>query len=168
MDNAEMKRLWVVIDEDGEPCHSASWPQACHEHINDAINDHGLMEAAQWKVREYVPAPALEASAKRIAELVEQFNDACLMRDHYQTLWLDAGKRIAELVATVEKLAEAGKRLEERNERHIAEKHDLLAEIHASKTNAEYSPVPSSQEAQHSRRRNLPAPISAMRSGWTF
>lgn len=46
------KRFWVVIDEDGEPCYCASWPEACHEHINDAINEHDLKEAAKWLVRE--------------------------------------------------------------------------------------------------------------------
>lgn len=46
------KRLYLALDETGEPQHCASWPEACHEHINDAINEHKLDEAARWVVRE--------------------------------------------------------------------------------------------------------------------
>lgn len=51
------KEIWLVLDEEGEPIHCASWSSACHEHINDAINDHDIEGAAKWKVRraELVP-----------------------------------------------------------------------------------------------------------------
>ena len=43
--------VWLVIDENGQPIFCAGWPQACHEHINDAINEHNIYEAAKWTVR---------------------------------------------------------------------------------------------------------------------
>lgn len=47
----ENKGLWIVLDEDGWPIFCAGWPEACHEHINDAINEHDIDGAAKWKVR---------------------------------------------------------------------------------------------------------------------
>lgn len=49
--------LWVVLDEDGYPIFCAGWPESCHEHINEAINDFDIDGAAKWKVRraELVP-----------------------------------------------------------------------------------------------------------------
>jgi len=55
---------WVVINENGQPCHVAGWPEACHEHINDAINEHGLAEAKNWRVRPYILADRAAASAE--------------------------------------------------------------------------------------------------------
>lgn len=49
----ELSEVWVVQDETGQPVHCASWPEACHEHINDAINEHGIEEAKAWKVLHY-------------------------------------------------------------------------------------------------------------------
>lgn len=46
--------VYVVIDEKGHPCYVAGYPDACHEHINEAL-DMGLTEAAQWKVRKFSP-----------------------------------------------------------------------------------------------------------------
>ena len=45
------KGLWVVLDEEGWPIWCAGWPEACHEHINDAL-DRGFDDAAKWKVRQ--------------------------------------------------------------------------------------------------------------------
>lgn len=42
--------IWVVLDEGNQPIYSASYPEACHEHINDAINEFAIDEAARWKV----------------------------------------------------------------------------------------------------------------------
>lgn len=58
----ENKGLWVVLDEDGWPIYCAGWPEACHEHINEAINDYDIDGAAKWKVRraELVPNVQLE------------------------------------------------------------------------------------------------------------
>lgn len=58
----ENNGLWVVLDEDGWPIYCAGWPEACHEHINEAINEFDIDGAAKWKVRraELVPnAPEL-------------------------------------------------------------------------------------------------------------
>jgi hypothetical protein len=49
----ERSDVWVVQDETGRPVHCAAWPEACHEHINDAINEHGIEEAKAWKVLHY-------------------------------------------------------------------------------------------------------------------
>ena len=46
--------IWVVIGEYDQPVFSATWPDACHEHINDAIMN-GDLDAAKWVVRRYVP-----------------------------------------------------------------------------------------------------------------
>lgn len=43
--------VWLVIDEAGHPIHCASYAEACHEHINDAINDFHVEGAEKWKVR---------------------------------------------------------------------------------------------------------------------
>lgn len=48
----ENKGLWVVIDEDGYPIFCAGWPEACHEHINDAVNYYQIEGAEKWVVRE--------------------------------------------------------------------------------------------------------------------
>lgn len=50
------KEVWVVLDEKSQPHHVAGWPEACQEHINDAISEHDIAEAAQWVVRRYVLA----------------------------------------------------------------------------------------------------------------
>ena len=47
--------VYVVIDEKGHSCYVADYPEACHEHINDAL-DMDLTEAAQWKVRKFIAA----------------------------------------------------------------------------------------------------------------
>lgn len=53
------KRLYLVIDENGEPCHGASWPESCHEHINDALYGGDIAEAARWRVAHYMPVSQL-------------------------------------------------------------------------------------------------------------
>ena len=44
-----------VINEDGEVEYSASWPEACHDHIKDMQIEHGI--GSKWKVRalKYLP-----------------------------------------------------------------------------------------------------------------
>ena len=44
-----------VINEDGEVEYSASWPEACHDHIKDMQIEHGI--GGKWKVRalKYLP-----------------------------------------------------------------------------------------------------------------
>lgn len=44
--------IWIVLDEDGAPEFSALWPEACHEHINEAIGE-DVDGAEKWIVREY-------------------------------------------------------------------------------------------------------------------
>lgn len=59
---ADQKEIWLVLDADGWPIYCAGWPNACHEHINDAINEHELDEAAQWKVRRAELVPNVEVT----------------------------------------------------------------------------------------------------------
>ena len=47
----ESKEIWVVFDEEGWPMYCAGWPEACHEHINDALNDK-YIDAGKWVVRQ--------------------------------------------------------------------------------------------------------------------
>jgi len=49
--------IYAVIDTTGEPIFAATWPEACHEHINDAITEFEIEGAATWIVRRYVLAP---------------------------------------------------------------------------------------------------------------
>lgn len=41
---------WHVVDADGQLMHAAGWKEAAHEHINDALNEYGIAEAAKWRV----------------------------------------------------------------------------------------------------------------------
>lgn len=50
---------WLVLDRNGYVMHAASWEQAAHDHINDAINEHDLKEAADWIVRPCYTTPPL-------------------------------------------------------------------------------------------------------------
>jgi len=50
----ELSDVYVVLDESGTPMYVAAWPEACHEHINEAL-DMGLEFAAKWVVRRFVP-----------------------------------------------------------------------------------------------------------------
>lgn len=54
MSNATPKRVWVVIDENGDPCYCHIERYGCEEHINDAISDHDIEEAAEWTIVEYI------------------------------------------------------------------------------------------------------------------
>lgn len=49
--------VWLVLDQGGNPIFCAGWPQACHEHINDAINEHDIDEAGKWQVVRAVVTP---------------------------------------------------------------------------------------------------------------
>jgi hypothetical protein len=48
--------VWIVLDEDGMPDYCASYAQACHDHINDAIAD-GIEGSDKWVVREATIKP---------------------------------------------------------------------------------------------------------------
>ena len=48
---ALIQAIWVVMDGD-IPIYCAGWPGACHEHINDAINEFYVEGAEKWKVVE--------------------------------------------------------------------------------------------------------------------
>lgn len=56
---------WLVcsVNSDGSLSleHATAWEEAAHEHINDAITEHGIEEAASWVVRPaYVAAPVAQ------------------------------------------------------------------------------------------------------------
>ena len=46
-------KIYVVIDEHGEPGFASRYSAACHEHINSAIAEHDIVEAAKWSVIEF-------------------------------------------------------------------------------------------------------------------
>lgn len=53
---ARVPDFWAVVEPSGFVNYTAQYPEACHEHINDAINDaeasdFEINEAVQWKVR---------------------------------------------------------------------------------------------------------------------
>ena len=41
---------WLVMDGNGKPVHATAWREDAHEHINDALQEHDLQEAAKWRV----------------------------------------------------------------------------------------------------------------------
>lgn len=57
---SDPKEIWLVLDEKGWPIFCAGWQRACHEHINDAINEHDIDDAAKWKVRQAALVPNAE------------------------------------------------------------------------------------------------------------
>lgn len=57
LDAIDKKEIWLVLDEDEQPVFCAGFPSACHEHINDAINEHDIDGAARWKVRQATLVP---------------------------------------------------------------------------------------------------------------
>jgi hypothetical protein len=61
----DQKELWLVLDETGEPIHCASWASACHEHINDAINDFQIEGADKWRV---IQAAALQSQVSNTTQ----------------------------------------------------------------------------------------------------
>jgi hypothetical protein len=71
------KPVYVVIDEENDPCYVASWPEACHEHINDAINFSDMTEAAKWKVRTYYAAPPQPPVAAMGAHIWDRSGERC-------------------------------------------------------------------------------------------
>lgn len=63
-ESAALERLvpvaWLIFDEKGYLQHAASWEQAAHEHINDAIASFDIQEAAKWIVRPVCIIPQAE------------------------------------------------------------------------------------------------------------
>ncbi len=49
--------IFVVLDEMGIPVFCAAYPQACSDHISDAIVEHEIHSAGLWVVREYTLDP---------------------------------------------------------------------------------------------------------------
>lgn len=60
----EPENLWAVLDQDST-VYAAAHPRACHEHINDAI-DNDVQDAGKMVVREYV---SLKAHNEELARL---------------------------------------------------------------------------------------------------
>ena len=96
-------RLWVVIDEAGQPGYCASWPDACHEHINDALMG-GYGAAARWVVREYgivagIPAtgevapwpPGMGLEPEKVAQAKERIRDSVALHQFGQAAEKELG-----------------------------------------------------------------------------
>lgn len=45
--------VFVVLNEMGIPVFCAAYPQACNDHISDALVEHEIHSAGLWVVREY-------------------------------------------------------------------------------------------------------------------
>ena len=72
---------WLVLSKsrDGSLSleYAAAWEEAAHEHIDDAITEHGIEEAGAWSVRPayLAPSPAREwvgLTEQEIAEIVQE------------------------------------------------------------------------------------------------
>jgi len=51
------RNLFDVFDEYGIPVHSTVHPKMAQDHINDALQEHDIQEAAKWVVRPVYAAP---------------------------------------------------------------------------------------------------------------
>ena len=86
---------WLVMDESGYVQHAASWRDAAHEHINDAINEYDLVCARTWRV-----VPVYAAPQQQVPLTYEQIKQAMSdagVRVFQPGLWdvlLDAGRAI--------------------------------------------------------------------------
>lgn len=49
-------KVWIVVDDAGQPKFADGWLRACHEHINEALAM-DFDEARAWHVREAVLLP---------------------------------------------------------------------------------------------------------------
>ena len=71
---------WLVcsVNKDGSLSleHAAPWRESAHEHINDAINNFGIREAARWVVRPAYAAPVAVASPLS-DEMLDRLEDGC-------------------------------------------------------------------------------------------
>lgn len=47
------RTVFVVLDENGIPVFCAAYPQACNDHISEAIVEYDIHAAGLWVVREY-------------------------------------------------------------------------------------------------------------------
>ena len=54
LSSANPKPIWVVMDHEGYPQGSSSWPQLCHRYIEAAARDG--VDVQTWVVRRFVPA----------------------------------------------------------------------------------------------------------------
>jgi hypothetical protein len=59
------QEIWVVLDENGDPEYAAGWKDACHQHINDAL-EHGWLEAAEWVVRPFYARSTANTEVRNI------------------------------------------------------------------------------------------------------
>jgi hypothetical protein len=97
---------WLVMDESGYVQHAASWRDAAHEHINDAINEHDLVCARTWRVVPVYTAPPQRKplTEEEIDAATAQERDALL--DHiyeYGTAAEGVLERIRKLCRAVER-----------------------------------------------------------------
>jgi hypothetical protein len=59
---------WIVFDEEGLPSFTAIHPRMAQDHINDALQEHGITEASKWFVRSVFLAPQPAADVVKDAE----------------------------------------------------------------------------------------------------
>jgi len=56
--------IWVVLKDKKYPVYCASYEAACHEHINDVINDFDLEEPKRWTVHMATVSPGQTHNVK--------------------------------------------------------------------------------------------------------
>lgn len=66
---------WLVcgVNKDGSLSleHAAAWQEAAHEHINDAITEHGIEDAATWVVRPAYTTPQQASTPMTVEQIWE-------------------------------------------------------------------------------------------------
>jgi hypothetical protein len=90
---------WLVLDEAGALVHAAAWRESAHEHINDAINEHGITEAARWVVRPaFVAAHAAPAPVPLTEKQAEELWN--IWAKNHRSKPIDLIKAIEAAIAT--------------------------------------------------------------------
>ena len=72
---------WLVLDKDGSLVHAAAYRESAHEHINDAINEYGIREAARWVVRPAYIHAATKAETKILTERERKLLEGLIDRE---------------------------------------------------------------------------------------
>ncbi len=82
----------VLEGGDIESCgfgYIAAWSEACHEHINEAISEHNIEGAGDWKVVDFY-------TASQMQQVIDQCNTDQEMIKKQQSL-IDAGFQLCEI-----------------------------------------------------------------------
>lgn len=110
----------VVIDEDNLPIWCAAVPNACHDHIKDAI-DRGIDDARHWVVRSFVRHPGYAAPAPAASPAALTFAGECSDMQVCEWLRFDYVRRAQAHVDAAESYAEINHAFLEKHHRKEAD-----------------------------------------------